>query len=65
MEIWSLQNEQTYPWVQTVTDTTIKHNIPYNWSAFLSVNDEDTFLYALIRIRYQGSHSNAYNIVLN
>ena len=31
-------NEQTNPTVQTVTDNKTKHNIPYNCSAFLSVN---------------------------
>ena len=44
---------------------TIKHNIPYNWPAFLAVNNRYTFLYALIRIRYKGPHSNVYNIFFN
>ena len=40
MKIWSPQNEQTYLTVQTITDNTIKHKTPYNWPAFLAVNDK-------------------------
>ena len=39
-KIWSPQNEQTYLTVQTITDNTIKHKTPYNWPAFLAVNDK-------------------------
>ena len=36
-----------------VTDKTIKNtNIPYNWLAFVAVNNGYTYLYTLIRICY-------------
>ena len=38
-----------HPTVQTVTDNT---NVPYNWPAFLAVNNRYTSLYALTRIHY-------------
>ena len=37
-KIWSPSNEQTYPTLQTVT-TQYNKNIPYNWSAFIAVNN--------------------------
>ena len=40
-KIWPPWNEQTYPTVQNATDNTTKHIIPYNWPAFLSVNNKD------------------------
>ena len=53
---WSLWNEQTYPTIQTVTDNTIKHKMPYNWLAFLAVNNGYTFVCALIRIGITNVH---------
>ena len=46
-KIWFLQNEQTYPTVQSVTDNTKNTYIPYNWLAFLLVNNGDaSFLHS-------------------
>ena len=58
-KIWSPRNKQIYPTVQTVTDNTVNTNIPYNWPDFVAVDNVITSLYALIGIRYYGSHSNA------
>ena len=46
------------------TYTAINTNIPYSWSVFLAASwltNEYISSYALIRICYQGPHSNAYN----
>ena len=62
-KISSLPNEQTYPTVKTVTDTTIKHKHTLYWAAFLSVNNGYISLYALIRIYVTKSHIETYTII--
>ena len=48
----SPQNKQTYPAVRTVTDNTIKQNIPYICPGFIALDNVITSLCTLIRIRY-------------
>ena len=57
-------NTIQYNKTQKISYDTIKHNISYNWPAFVAVNSVYRSSYTLIRIYYQGSHSIAMHTIL-